>query len=47
MIAETNANYLVYASTAGYKINLSTDNLQVGDSSFVLVKDINKLPIIK
>ena len=47
MTADTEANYLVFASTAGYKINLSTDNLSVGENSFVLAKDVEKLPIIK
>lgn len=47
MTADKEANYIVYASTAGYKINLSTDNLSVGENSFVLAKDIDKLPIIK
>ena len=38
---------IVYAKTANYVINLSTDNLSVGDNSVLLIKNIDKLNNIK
>ena len=38
---------IVYAKTNNYTINLSTDNLSVGDNSIILVKNIEKLNNLK
>ena len=42
-----NINYIVTAENKFYTINLSTDNLSVGEDSIVLVKNIDKLKNIK
>ena len=47
MKAYKDMDYMVYAESNGYKINLSTDNLSIGDQSIILTKNIDKLTDIK
>ena len=47
MIANTNADYIVEASTNDYTINLSTDSLSVGEQSVILNRSISKLPVLE
>lgn len=47
MISKENVDYLVFAETDGYRINLSTDNLLINDKSVILIKNIDKLTAIK
>ena len=42
-----NVDYIVYAETDNYKINLSTDNVAVGNKSIILIKNIDKLPVLR
>ena len=43
MTANIDADYIVTAKNNDYTINLSTDNLIVGDQSIILMKNISKL----
>ena len=43
----TDIDYLVYASNNNYRINLSADNIDYNDTSILLMKKINNLPILK
>ena len=47
LTAIKDVDYIVYAESNGYEINLSTDSLKIGDQSFILAKNIEKLPNLK
>ena len=47
MSANTGIDYIVKAKNNDYTINISSDNLIVGDQSIILMKDISKLSIIE